>query len=61
MADNATECAKTGNYNSDDEKLIQFKARTIIKCFVNSDLPPRVRVRTFDFYEFSRIGFKKDL
>ena len=45
MADNATECAKAGNYNSDDEKIIMLKARTIIKCFINSELPPRVRVR----------------
>ena len=44
LADNAADCAKSGNYTLDDENLLHDKARTIVKCYVDSDLPPRIQV-----------------
>ena len=44
QADNAAECARSGNYTLDDENLLLEKARTIVKCFIDSDIPPRVQV-----------------
>lgn len=44
QADNAAACAMSGNYTLDDENLLLDKARTIVKCFIDSDFPPRVQV-----------------
>lgn len=44
QADNAAACAMSGNYTLDDENLLWDKARTIVKCFIDSDFPPRVQV-----------------
>ena len=46
MADGASACAMAGNYTVDDEKLIRFKARTILDCYIESLLPPRIQVNT---------------
>lgn len=44
QADNAAECARSGNYTLEDENLLLEKARTIVKCYIDSDIPPRVQV-----------------
>ena len=44
QADNAAECARSGNYTLEDENLLLDKARTIVKCFIDSDFPPRIQV-----------------
>ena len=49
QADNAAECARSGNYTLEDENLLLDKARTIVKCYIDSDVPPRVQVC---FYKF---------
>ncbi|XP_048577113.1 uncharacterized protein LOC5521613 isoform X2 [Nematostella vectensis] len=44
IADNATECAKSGNYSRDDERQVTEKARTMVKVFIDSAFPPRVQI-----------------
>ena len=44
QADNATEFARSGNYTLEDEHLLMDKAKTIVKCYIDSDIPPRVQV-----------------
>ena len=44
QADYAIECARSGNYSLEDENLLLDKAKTIVKCFIDSDVPPRVQV-----------------
>ncbi|XP_046843121.1 regulator of G-protein signaling 22-like [Xenia sp. Carnegie-2017] len=44
MVDGASLCALAGNYSLDDEKLIRSKAKTIICCFLDSALPPRLQI-----------------
>ena len=44
QADYATECARSGNYTLEDEQLLMDKAKTIVKCYIDSDVPPRVQV-----------------
>ena len=44
QADHAIQCAKSGNYTLEDENLLLDKAKTIVKCYIDSDVPPRVQV-----------------
>lgn len=44
QVDNAAACARSGNYTLEDENLLLDKARTIVKCFINSDFPPRIQI-----------------
>ncbi|XP_068697043.1 regulator of G-protein signaling protein-like [Montipora foliosa] len=44
LADHAAECARSGNYTLEDEKLLLDKAKALVKCFIDSDVPPRVQV-----------------
>lgn len=44
QADYAIECARSGNYTLEDENLLLDKAKTIVKCYIDSDVPPRVQV-----------------
>lgn len=44
QADCAIQSAKSGNYTLEDENLLLDKAKTIVKCFIDSDVPPRVQV-----------------
>ena len=44
QADCAIESARSGNYSLEDENLLLDKAKTIVKCFIDSDVPPRVQV-----------------
>lgn len=44
QAENAAECARSGNYTLEDENLLLEKARTIVKCYIDSDIPPRIQV-----------------
>lgn len=44
QAENAAECARSGNYTLEDENLLLEKARTIVKCYIDSDIPPRLQV-----------------
>lgn len=44
QADNAAECARSGNYTLEDENLLLDKAKTIVKCYIDSEVPPRVQV-----------------
>ena len=45
LADHAAECARSGNYTLEDENLLVDKAKALVKCFIDSDVPPRVQVR----------------
>lgn len=44
QAENAAECARSGNYTLEDENLLLEKARTIVKCYIDSDIPPRLQI-----------------
>ena len=44
QAENAIQSAKSGNYTMEDENLLLDKAKTIVKCYIDSDVPPRVQV-----------------
>ena len=44
QVDYAIQCAKSGNYTLEDENLLLDKAKTIVKCYIDSDVPPRVQV-----------------
>ncbi|XP_029201418.2 regulator of G-protein signaling protein-like isoform X1 [Acropora millepora] len=44
LADHAAECARSGNYTLEDENLLLGKAKAIVKCFIDSDVPPRLQV-----------------
>ena len=46
IVDGASACALAGNYTIDDEKFIRFKAKTILDCYLESTLPPKLQVGT---------------
>lgn len=45
FADAVVLCAKLGNYTKDDELVVVKKAYTIVDCFIDSQIAPRVQVR----------------
>ena len=44
FADAVVLCAKLGNYTKDDELIVTRKAKAIVNCFVDSQIPPRIQV-----------------
>ncbi|XP_074644376.1 uncharacterized protein LOC141901169, partial [Tubulanus polymorphus] len=44
LVDNANASLAAGNFTSADEYLVKSKAKTIITCFIDSELPPKVQV-----------------
>lgn len=44
LADNAARAAAAGTYTLEDEDYVQQKARSIIDCFLSSQVPPKVQV-----------------
>lgn len=44
ICDGASTCAMAGNYTIDDEILVRSKAKTILDCYIESLLPPKVQV-----------------
>ena len=44
ICDGASACAMAGNYTIDDEILVRSKAKTILDCYIESMLPPKVQV-----------------
>jgi len=44
FADAVVLCAKLGNYTKDDELIVVKKAKTIVDCFIDSQIPPRVQI-----------------
>ena len=39
--------AKLGCYTKDDEMIVTKKAKAIMKCFIDSQVPPRIQVSRF--------------
>lgn len=39
--------AKIGIYTKDDEMIVTRKAKAILKCFIDSQVPPRIQVSGF--------------
>ena len=48
--------AKLGCYTKDDEMIVMKKAKAIMKCFIDSQVPPRIQVNPFisSFLFFTR-------
>ncbi|XP_057302153.1 regulator of G-protein signaling protein-like [Hydractinia symbiolongicarpus] len=44
FADAVVLCAKLGNYTKDDELVVVKKAYTIVDCFIDSQITPRVQI-----------------
>jgi len=44
FADAVVLCAKLGNYTKDDELIVVKKAQTIVDCFIDSQIAPKVQV-----------------
>ncbi|XP_071845917.1 uncharacterized protein [Apostichopus japonicus] len=44
LADNAARAASAGTYTLEDEDYVQQKARSIIDCFLHSQVPPKVQI-----------------
>ena len=57
LADHAAECARSGNYTLEDENLLLDKAKAIVKCFIDSDVPPRIQVRSECLSILGRLSF----
>ena len=53
LSDAATRSNEDGRYIAEEEEMVEQKALTIVMCFLNSDIPPKVQVRheTATFYE----------
>ena len=45
FADAVVLCAKLGNYDKDDEQVVVNKAMTIVDCFIESQIHPRIQVQ----------------
>ncbi|XP_015751662.1 PREDICTED: uncharacterized protein LOC107331568 [Acropora digitifera] len=57
LADHAAESARSGNYTLEDENLLLGKAKAIVKCFIDSDVPPRLQVRRECLSILGRLSF----
>ena len=44
LADSAAAAAAAGTYTLDDEEYVQLKARAIIDCYIDSQVPPKLQV-----------------
>ncbi|CAH1779331.1 unnamed protein product [Owenia fusiformis] len=44
MVDNATSAAQAGTYRKEDEEMVEQKAFTIICCFIESEIPPKIQI-----------------
>ncbi len=44
MFDETAEAAKAGNYCPHDQAALERKAQTIVSCFIDSELAPKVQV-----------------
>ena len=44
MCDDARNNADSGAYCIEEEKMLENKAKMIVDCFIDSDIPPRVQV-----------------
>ena len=44
LCDNATEAAQTGIYRTGDQQLLELKGQTIVNCYFNSEVPPKIQV-----------------
>ncbi|XP_066927988.1 uncharacterized protein [Clytia hemisphaerica] len=44
FADAVVLCAKLGNYTKDDELIVVKKAQTIVECFIESQISPKVQI-----------------
>lgn len=45
FADAVVLCAKLGNYTKDDELIVVKKAQTIVDCFIDSQIAPKIQVK----------------
>ncbi len=52
----ATEAAKAGTYGVEEHAIIEKKAATIVDCFINSEVPPRIQVWTINFQKATYVG-----
>lgn len=57
LADHAAQCARSGNYTLEDENLLIDKAKAIVRCFIDSDVPPRLQVRRECLSILGRLSF----
>ncbi|XP_022110111.1 uncharacterized protein LOC110989791 [Acanthaster planci] len=46
LADSAARAAATGTYTLDDEEDVQKKAKAIIDCYIDSQVPPKLQINT---------------
>ena len=44
LADSAASAAAAGTYTLEDEEYVQQKARAIIECYLDSQVPPKLQV-----------------
>jgi len=44
FADAVVLCAKLGNYTKDDELIVVKKAQTIVDCFIDSQIIPKIQI-----------------
>ena len=58
FADAVVLCAKLGNYTKDDELIVVKKAQTIVDCFIDSQIAPRIQVSFFTQLWLLRLKFK---
>ena len=45
LADSAAAAAAAGTYTIEDEEYVQMKAKAIIDCYIDSQIPPKLQVR----------------
>ena len=62
LCDDAAQAARAGIYTVHDQELLETKATTIVNCFIDSELPPKVqveiRVDTGNFMEIPLKAFR---
>jgi len=62
LCDNATEAAANGTYQAGDQRLLESKAKTIITCFLESEVPPRMQINiSHETYENILENFNRGL
>ncbi|XP_033626065.1 uncharacterized protein LOC117289176 [Asterias rubens] len=44
LADSAARAAASGTYTIDDEEMVQRKAKALIDCYIDSQVPPKVQI-----------------
>ena len=53
FADAVTFCAKLGNYSKEDELIVKRKAKAIVNCFLDSQIPPKLQVSLLHRFQAS--------